>query len=109
MYIGHSWTVFSQSNFISENIMKRLQLEQSRVQVHIKGINNAFLSMHSPCKRTLTCLVLPQVTSQMPAEQIDTSKWQFPADVKLADEHFHSPCEIDLLIGAEPYFELLEI
>ncbi|KAJ8875160.1 hypothetical protein PR048_023055 [Dryococelus australis] len=28
-----------------------------------------------------------QVTSQMPAVRIDTSKWQFPADVKLADDH----------------------
>ncbi|KAJ8887764.1 hypothetical protein PR048_013982, partial [Dryococelus australis] len=50
-----------------------------------------------------------KVTSQMPAVRINTSKRQFPVDVKLTDDQFHSPDDIGLLIGAEEIFELLEI
>ncbi|KAJ8881183.1 hypothetical protein PR048_017656 [Dryococelus australis] len=101
-----------QSNFITENMVKHLQLEQKRNQVHIKGINNAvsaithsnnieFISMQTFHKGKLTSIDLPQVTSQMPV-------WQFPADVKLTDK-FHSPSDIYLVIGAGVLFELIEV
>jgi hypothetical protein len=51
--------------------------------------------------------VLPHVTSDTPAHHFDVSNWQIPTDIKLADEQFHKPGPIDLLIGAELFYDLL--
>jgi hypothetical protein len=51
--------------------------------------------------------VLPHVTSDTPAHQFDVSSWKMPNNIKLADEHFYQPGPIDLLIGAELFYELL--
>ena len=38
---------------------------------------------------------------------IDTSTWKFPSDVVLADRDFNKPAPIDILLGAEIFFEIL--
>lgn len=38
---------------------------------------------------------------------IDISQWKCPPGIKLADK-FHRPATIDLLIGAETFFEVLQ-
>jgi hypothetical protein len=43
----------------------------------------------------------------MPMTDIDTSTWKFPSDVVLADRDFNKPTPIDLLLGAEIFFEIL--
>ncbi|XP_037930540.1 uncharacterized protein LOC119665370, partial [Teleopsis dalmanni] len=37
------------------------------------------------------------------------SNWNVPSNLSLADPHFHKPQKIDLLLGAESFFELLSI
>ena len=78
----------SQSNFITESTVRRLGLEQKRNRVPITGINNATsvtnykvkLEMSSMTTYTssLSCLVLPRITSNMPMTDIDISTWEFP-------------------------------
>jgi hypothetical protein len=43
----------------------------------------------------------------MPMTDIDISTWEFPSDVKLADKDFHKSAPIDILLGAEVFFEIL--
>ena len=38
---------------------------------------------------------------------IDISTWKFPADVFLAERDFNKPTPIDILLGAEIFFEIL--
>jgi len=38
---------------------------------------------------------------------LDTSTWKIPKDIKLADEQFDQPGGIDLLIGADLFYEML--
>ena len=38
---------------------------------------------------------------------IDTSTWEFPTDVKLADKDFYKCAPIDILLGVEIFFEIL--
>ena len=38
---------------------------------------------------------------------IDISTWKFPSDVILADRDFHKSAPIDILLGAEIFFEIL--
>jgi len=47
---------------------------------------------------------LPNITSNSPATKLDTTSWNLPNDILLADEHFDKPGAIDLLTGAELTF-----
>jgi len=108
----------SQSNIITEATVKRLGLKQIRNRVHITGINNAtsvtnykveveMSSLTTSYTSILNCLVLPRITSNMPMSDIDTSAWEFPTDVKLAHKDFYKSAPIDILLGAEIFFEIL--
>jgi len=108
----------SQSDFITESTVRRLGLEQTRNQVPITGINSAtsitnynvnleITSMKNDYTIKLNCLVLPRITSKMPMTDIDTSTWKFPFDVVLADRDFNKPAPVDILLGAEIFFEVL--
>jgi hypothetical protein len=41
-----------------------------------------------------------------PATKLNTTDWKLPTDIKLADEQFHQPGNIDLLIGADLFYEI---
>ena len=107
-----------QSNFITESCVRRLGVEQTMNQVPITGINNAtsvtnynvnieVTSLKDNYTSKLNCLVLPRITSKMPMAYIDTSTWKFPSEVFLADKDFNKPAPIDILLGAEIFFEIL--
>jgi hypothetical protein len=107
----------SQSNLITESSVRRLGLEQTRNQVPITGINNAtsvtnfnvnieITLMKNDYTSKLNCLILPRITSKMPMNYIDTSTWKFPSEVVLADRDFNKPVPVDILLGAEIFFEI---
>lgn len=50
--------------------------------------------------------LLPKITDNQPAMFVDRSKLVIPTNIKLADPSFFEPRKIDLLLGAEIYFEL---
>jgi hypothetical protein len=39
---------------------------------------------------------------------LDTSSWKIPTDINLADEQFNQPGDIDLLIGTDLFYEMLQ-
>jgi hypothetical protein len=41
-----------------------------------------------------------------PVTKLDISSWKIPRDIKLADEQFDQPEGIDLLIGADVFYEM---
>lgn len=51
--------------------------------------------------------VLPELTSALPNQNINIAAWEFPNNIILADPHFNEPGEVELIIGAEHYFDLL--
>jgi hypothetical protein len=51
--------------------------------------------------------VLPNITSNSPATKLDTTSWKLPNDILLADENFDKPSAINLLIGADLFYEIL--
>ena len=102
----------SQVNFITEQCVQRLRLARHQSATSIQGINDVntathhSVSIHLRSRRTdwhtsLTCAVLPNITSNSPATKLDTTNWNLPKDIQLADEHFDKPGTIDLLIGAD--------
>jgi hypothetical protein len=57
---------------------------------------------------SLECLVLPKISGEIPQSPIDTVTWNIPVGIPLADPEFNRPGRIDLLIGAEIFFNILK-
>ena len=107
----------SQSHFITERCVQRLRLSRTQTHASIQGISNVntathhSVSIHSRSRHTdwhttLDCAIL-NITGTTPSTKLDTSSWKLPKDIKLADEYFDQPGGIDLLIGADVFYEIL--
>jgi len=107
----------SQSHFITERCVQRLRLPRTQTHTSIQGISNVntstehsvsihLRSRHTDWHTTLDCAVLPNITGMTPATKLNTTDWNIPTDKKLANEHFHQPGNIDLLIGADLFYEI---
>jgi hypothetical protein len=108
----------AQVSFITEKCVQRLKLSRSQTDTSIQGINNVNTATHhSVCihlrsrvtgwHSSLTCAVLPNITSNLPATKLDTSNWKLPIEIQYADETFNKPGPIDLLIGADLFYEVM--
>ncbi|CAD1476682.1 unnamed protein product [Heterotrigona itama] len=56
--------------------------------------------MNSNYSRTLTFLIVPNISSFIPEQLINRSKIKIPRNTKLADPTFHRPAPIEMLLGA---------
>jgi len=45
----------------------------------------------------------------LPTKYINKSDWSVPSNIKLADPTFSTPGKIDMLIGADTYWELMRV
>jgi len=109
----------SQSHFITERCVQLLRLTKTKTEAAIQGISDVntathhsvsihMRSRHTDWHSTLDCAVLKNITGLIPSVKFDITKWKIPKDIKLADELFNHPEKVDLLIGAEFFYELLQ-
>ncbi|KAH9635165.1 hypothetical protein HF086_009505 [Spodoptera exigua] len=89
-----------------------------KVNKSILGINNVTSHVGKTCRVKMSslddsfnydlhCLVLPFITSEVPSREIKVSYFDLPSNIILADPMFYKPADIDLLIGAGLFWELL--
>lgn len=108
----------SQSNFITKKFAERLGLKAINNRIQIKVINQQvshamklvnlnFTSRFDTVEIELQCIVIPEITQNIPICEFDKSSCSIPKNVKLADPQFNVASEIDLLIGAERFWELI--
>ena len=108
----------SQVSFISESCVKRLGLVKRQANTSIQGVNEIntttqhsvtiqLRSKHSRWHKTITCAVLPCISQSTPTTKFNVSLWKLPTNLHFADEHFNTPGPVDLLLGAEVFYELL--
>lgn len=108
----------SQSNFISESIIKELNLKVKDSAIKIKGISQQVTkalktvslkisSRFESFTTDLQCIVLPAITQRVPNVKLDKYSLGIPRNITLADPQFHMPLEIDLLLGAEKFWEMI--
>jgi len=108
----------SQSHFITERCVQRLRLSRTQTHASIQGISNVntathhsvsihLKSRHTDWHNTIHCAILSHITGTTPSTKLDTSSWKIPKDIKLADEQSDQPGSIDLLIGADLFYEML--
>lgn len=50
---------------------------------------------------------MPQITQKTPAHILNRDQIDIPPNIKLADPTFHRPSKIDILIGADIFYNLL--
>lgn len=111
----------SQSSFITERVKQRLKLTPQPSNVGIVGIGNSPLKLSTErCAlqlqstahtsntfvASLFCLVLKNITENLPKLPIDISQLNL-SDYDLADPSFYEPSPIDMLIGADLFWELI--
>ena len=107
----------SQLHLVTSKCVSRLHIKCNRVQSAIAGIGDGnlivdksadicFKSRSGGYSAMLNALVVPIITHYKPDCDI-AHKWKIPPNIHLSDPAFYSESGIDLLIGAELFFELM--
>ena len=98
---------------ISEEIVQKLRLEKENSKLNIVGITK---SINTYVKSNINeyefpgqFYVMKSIIHKQPSVAIDKESLGIPSNIVLADPEFNRPQRIDLLIGAERFFELLSI
>ena len=110
----------SQSSFISQSLKQKLSLNSHSINaLNVIGIGNSpsnnvtesctaqIKSIHKPFAVTLRCLVLQELTGELPKTFINVQSFKIPKDIQLADPQFNEPATVDLLIGADIFWDIL--
>lgn len=108
----------SQVSILSQAMCNLLNVETKRTNLTITGINDTcsntvktaniiLRSLHHPYETSLECCVLQNVTANLPTESFDKSGLEIPERVNLADPNFNENGPIDLLLGANVFWNLL--
>ncbi|XP_018314293.1 uncharacterized protein, partial [Mycetomoellerius zeteki] len=108
----------SQSNFITRRLSDKLELSPEFINKTITGISDVPIcaiqqadatikSCTSAFQTRLTFLIIDRITDQLPTFRINRNSVNIPGNLKLADPHYHTPGDIDLLLGASIFWELL--
>ncbi|XP_013175644.1 PREDICTED: uncharacterized protein LOC106123780 [Papilio xuthus] len=108
----------STANFITQSLCSKLKLPTRSVSSEINGINNQSLTSTQVCNLTIQsqccryrtnidCYILPEITKILPSTLIDVSQLSMPADLHLADPTFNIPSVVDILVGAEVFWDVI--
>ncbi|XP_036146016.1 uncharacterized protein LOC118646671 [Monomorium pharaonis] len=109
----------SELNFVTSAACRRLNLNLDNIQEHISGLSDMKCTINHGCRLSINsrmsnfnlnlyCLVVPQVTKNLPSFSIQSSRLLIPENLKLADPLFFKPGQIDALIGGEFFLQLLD-
>ncbi|XP_055543807.1 uncharacterized protein LOC129729321 [Wyeomyia smithii] len=110
----------SECCFVSEKFLQTVKIKRRKVSVPISGIGQATVNakfavlpqiQSRVCNysTTVECLVLPRLTLDLPSTSIDASTWNIPPEIQLADPAFFSRKVIDLVLGADVFFEVFNV
>lgn len=109
----------SQSNLMSKQLATRLQLDGDETCNTVYGLNNLAITIRKRVKSTvksrikefgkqLQFLVVPQISSCLPNHPFDISQWNLLKTLSLADCSFNVSSEVDVILGAGIFFEILK-
>ncbi|KAH8338213.1 hypothetical protein KR067_007314, partial [Drosophila pandora] len=110
----------SQMNFITEDLAQRLQIRREESCINLLGIgqtnSQVKKKIHTVVKSRVNSSefsfdfwVLKTISGYHPDQSVNVKDWTLPKNLPLADPYFYKPQRIDMLIGAESFFELLSV
>ncbi|GFY27749.1 DUF1758 domain-containing protein [Trichonephila clavipes] len=102
-----------------EDIARKLGFKFRSANQSITGINGITQASKYSAKievsnrdytfaRNVQFSLLPKITDAIPVSKLNISDLNIPASIKLADSNFYMPGQIDILIGSELFFEILD-
>ncbi|XP_028179428.1 uncharacterized protein LOC114366684 [Ostrinia furnacalis] len=112
----------SQSSFISKSLKDKLSLKSIPIDsLKVKGIGNnsnnsinisescniQMKSLNSNFNVSFSCLVLQELTGRIPKYPVNIQSIKLPKNILLADPKFYEPAPIDLLIGADLFWDII--
>ncbi|KAK9680383.1 putative peptidase (DUF1758) [Popillia japonica] len=109
----------SQSNFITQDLVRKLNLNPIKISMPVRGINSAVTqisskaaakigSLYNDYTQNLEFLIINKITDDVPQFNISTSSWQIPQNIQLADTSFFKSNPIDILLGVGIFYDLLK-
>lgn len=109
----------SERSFITQSLRDKIKpkIIQSTFKIHGVGnsatqcIESCFVELKSRIssyKVNVQCLILPQITSNLPISSISIDNFNIPENIVLADPSFYDSQPIDMLIGADLFWELIQ-
>ncbi|KAJ0182842.1 hypothetical protein K1T71_002211 [Dendrolimus kikuchii] len=107
----------SQVSLVTSKVLDVLGLTPTQTRTNIVGFKNTVNniksyiplevhSMTSTFKKIINFHVVDKITCKLPQHPIDTSKLNIPPGLVLADDTFNIPSEINMLLGADVFFEV---
>lgn len=109
----------SMSSFITSKCVSRLGLTPTTTSVQLTGLGTmqtsvnqqvtlSFRPFHRPDPVfTIDTLVVSKVSDNLPSYQLSTESWFHLSNIRLADDQFHTPGPVDVLLGADIFGKLL--
>ncbi|XP_055603942.1 uncharacterized protein LOC129752177 [Uranotaenia lowii] len=110
----------SEANLITENLAAKLNITPTDLNppITICGLNGMktmscktvrtnVSSRNRAYSASLDFLITPSIT-ELPTGKVDINSWNFPRDFELADPSFNVPREVDMIIGAEVFYDVLK-
>ncbi|KAI5635090.1 hypothetical protein NE865_12208 [Phthorimaea operculella] len=108
----------SEAHIVTKKVIDALGITPKLDSTTIVGVNNRRVSSScsvplevfsevTPFKVTLNCNVMESITLARPQLDIDRAALRIPEGIKLADDDFDKPSEINMLIGSDVFFQVL--
>ncbi|XP_061721887.1 uncharacterized protein LOC133528515 [Cydia pomonella] len=111
----------SESSFITESLKAKLSLKPRSIESlnvigmgdtpskHvIKGTCDVQLnSTKNKFSAILSCYVMDELTGRIPKAPVDITSFNLPQNIELADPMFHQPGPIDVVIGADLFWDII--
>ncbi|KAK9681206.1 putative peptidase (DUF1758) [Popillia japonica] len=108
----------SEGSFITKQFCDKLGLIKEGISVNVMGINQnvstikhrvalEIESMQFPYKSTISCFVLNKITENIPSTTYDLRHFEIPDNIKLTDKYFYKSGKIDILLGANIFWNLI--
>lgn len=107
-------------DFICYKLVKQLNIPMTETNVNVIGINKGTTNALSYAKIklrnsqggnfqfNLNCLVIEHIGSNIPSASYSIDKWKIPQYLKLADPKFNRQAPVELLLGAEMFWKVLQ-
>jgi hypothetical protein len=101
--------------FTSKSCLKRSSInvsvrEIAQIILKIKHkIIILFKSQFTNYSSEFNVLILPNISSYQPDRLIDISSWDLPGNIKLAEQNFNDPQDVDMLIEASKFLKLFSV
>ncbi|XP_043603950.1 uncharacterized protein LOC122576999 [Bombus pyrosoma] len=101
----------SQAHLLTNEACKRLGLLTKRVNIQLCGVDQMRSQIHQSriCdyQTDVIFLVIDEISQAVPSNDIERSSLELPEHIPLADPTFHRSSNIDGLIGAQLFWNLL--